>query len=42
MDIHRKEFWKRKQADAERLARLERWEVLFNIKLFPEILRDPR
>ncbi len=39
MDNRRKAFWAHKQAEAERLARLERFETLFNIKIFPEILK---
>lgn len=37
----RKEFWKAKQLEAERIARLENWERIFAVKLFPEILLRP-
>jgi len=38
MNEHRKEFWKTKELESERLARLEKWERLFAIRIFPEIL----
>lgn len=34
----RNEFWAHKQVEAERLERLEKWERLFNVRVFPEIL----
>lgn len=37
---HRAEFWAHKQAEAARLARLDKWEELFGIKVFPEILKS--
>lgn len=34
----RKEFWALKEAEAVRIARLEKWEKIFEVKIFPEIL----
>ena len=38
----RAEFWAHKTAEADRLARLEKWEALFGIKIFPNILNTAR
>lgn len=35
---YRAEFWAHKTAEAERLARLEKWETLFGIRVFSNIL----
>jgi hypothetical protein len=39
---YRAEFWAHKKAEADRLARLEKWETLFGIKVFPNILGRAR